>query len=162
MPFLRSKPGTLLTLTTFSVIALGILFTLVPLGRDLGFTPLPWQFFLVLLLFIVAYLLLVEVTKKIFYADPLHLPLLRTPPASISARSSAAQHGSAILLASAGTPSDTQRSLPRWCYGYRLTLGVTNAGRAGDGRPEILSHCLAECFTEGGDPIGAMLLNRAA
>ncbi len=73
VPFFRSRPGGLLTATTLSVIAIGIALTLVPLGRVLGFTPLPWQFFLALLVFIIAYLVLVEVTKKIFYADPLHL-----------------------------------------------------------------------------------------
>ena len=73
VPFFRSRPGGLLTVTTLSVIAIGIALTLVPLGHALGFTPLPWQFFLALLVFIIAYLVLVEVTKKIFYADPLHL-----------------------------------------------------------------------------------------
>ena len=73
VPFFRSRPGGLLTVTTLSVIAIGIVLTLVPLGHALGFTPLPWQFFLALLVFIIAYLVLVEVTKKIFYADPLHL-----------------------------------------------------------------------------------------
>jgi P-type Mg2+ transporter len=73
VPFLRSRPGGLLTATTFSVIAIGIALTLVPLGHALGFTALPWQFFVALLVFVIAYLVLVEVTKKIFYADPLHL-----------------------------------------------------------------------------------------
>ena len=73
VPFFRSRPGGLLTLTMFSVIAIGIVLTFVPLGRTLGFTTLPWQFFLALLVFIIAYLVLVEVAKKIFYADPLHL-----------------------------------------------------------------------------------------
>ena len=40
---------------------------------NLGFTTLPWQFFTALVVFTVAYLVLVELTKKVFYADPMHL-----------------------------------------------------------------------------------------
>ncbi len=69
VPFLRSRPGGLLTATTFSVIVIGIALTLVPIGHAVGFTLLPWQFFIALLVFVNTYLVLVEVTKKIFYAD---------------------------------------------------------------------------------------------
>jgi Mg2+-importing ATPase len=71
VPFLRSRPGRMLTVTTLSVVAIGVILTLVPLGRSLGFTVLPWQFFAALLLFIVTYLLLVEATKKVFYSEPI-------------------------------------------------------------------------------------------
>ncbi len=66
VPFLRSRPGGLLTATTFSVIVIviGIALTLVPIGHAVGFTPLPWQFFVALLMFVNTYLVLVEVTKK--------------------------------------------------------------------------------------------------
>ena len=74
VPFLRSRPGGLLTLTTMSVIAVGIALTLSPLAGPLGFTPLPWQFFGALALFVVAYLVLVEVTKVVFYAEPVRPP----------------------------------------------------------------------------------------
>ncbi len=73
VPFFRSRPGGVITVTTFAVIAVGIALTLSPLARTLGFTPLPWQFFGALVLFTIAYLILVEVTKKMFYADPIHL-----------------------------------------------------------------------------------------
>ncbi|MUL84711.1 MULTISPECIES: hypothetical protein [unclassified Mycolicibacterium] len=60
-------------ITTLSAIAIGIGLTLSPLASRLGFTALPWQFFVALVLLTVGYLVLVEFTKKVFYADPLHL-----------------------------------------------------------------------------------------
>lgn len=74
VPFLRSRPGGLLTLATFAVIATGIALTVSPLAHSLGFTPLPWQFFTALAGLTVAYLVLVEVTKTVFYAEPMRLP----------------------------------------------------------------------------------------
>lgn len=71
VPFLRSRPGGLLTATTFAVIAIGIALTVSPLAAALGFTPLPWQFFGALALFVLAYLVLVEITKVLFYAEPI-------------------------------------------------------------------------------------------
>ncbi len=71
VPFLRSRPGRLLTLATFAVIAMGVALTVSPLAPSLGFTPLPWQFFSALVALTVAYLVLVEVTKTAFYAEPM-------------------------------------------------------------------------------------------
>ena len=45
VPFLRSRPSTTLVLATVGVIAVGIALTISPLADQLGFTPLPWQFF---------------------------------------------------------------------------------------------------------------------
>ena len=73
VPFLRSRPGGVLTLATFTVIAVGIALTLSPLGPSLGFTPLPWQFFTALVALAVGYLVLVEVTKTVFYAEPMRV-----------------------------------------------------------------------------------------
>jgi Mg2+-importing ATPase len=73
VPFLRSRPGALLSSTTLTVVAIGIALTISPLDHQLGFTALPWQFFAALLAFTIGYLVLVEATKKIFYTDPLHL-----------------------------------------------------------------------------------------
>jgi len=72
VPFFRSRPGVVITVTTFAVIAVGIALTVSPLAHDLGFTTLPWQFFGALFLLTIGYLILVEVTKKMFYADPIH------------------------------------------------------------------------------------------
>jgi len=74
IPFVRSRPGGWLVLTTFSVIATGIVLTISPLAHQLGFTPLPWQFFGALALLTVAYLVLVEITKVVFYAEPIRMP----------------------------------------------------------------------------------------
>ncbi|WP_414685043.1 magnesium-translocating P-type ATPase [Mycobacterium sp.] len=73
VPFVRSRPGGVLTVATFTVIAIGIALTISPLSHSLGFTPLPWQFFAALFGFALAYLVLVELTKKAFYADPMRL-----------------------------------------------------------------------------------------
>ena len=73
VPFFRSRPSGVMTLTTCAVIAVGVLLTVSPFAEALGFTTLPWQFFGALVLFTVAYLVLVEVTKKLFYADQIHL-----------------------------------------------------------------------------------------
>ena len=73
IPFLRSRPGGWLTLTACSVVAIGIALTVSPLAPSLGFAPLPWQFFGALLIFVAAYLVLVEVTKAAFYAEPIRL-----------------------------------------------------------------------------------------
>jgi P-type Mg2+ transporter len=73
VPFIRSRPGLVITAATFSVVALGIAITISPIAHSLGFTTLPWQFFTALVGLTVAYMILVEITKKIFYADPMHL-----------------------------------------------------------------------------------------
>jgi Mg2+-importing ATPase len=69
VPFFRSKPSVAMMLTTSAVIAIGVLITVSPLAGILGFTTLPWQFFGALILLAVAYLVLVEFTKKVFYSD---------------------------------------------------------------------------------------------
>lgn len=80
IPFFRSRPGGLLAAATAAVIVVGILLTVTPVGRTLGFTPLPWQFFGALALFVVVYLVLVEFTKRMFYAEPVRagVPSRRT------------------------------------------------------------------------------------
>ncbi|MFG1930689.1 magnesium-translocating P-type ATPase [Mycobacterium sp. NPDC048908] len=73
VPFLRSRPGIVLTLATLAVVAVGIVLTVSPLSRGLGFTPLPWEFFAALVGLTIAYLVLVEVTKTVFYAEPMRV-----------------------------------------------------------------------------------------
>ncbi len=72
VPFFRSRPSGVLTLTTLAVVAIGIVLTVSPVAHKLGFTTLPWQFYTALVVMTVAYLVLVEVTKKLFYAEPMH------------------------------------------------------------------------------------------
>jgi len=72
VPFFRSRPSTLLTITSLTVVAVGVALTISPLAHTLGFTPLPWQFFAVLAGFVAVYLVLVELTKVMFYAEPMN------------------------------------------------------------------------------------------
>ncbi|MFM9035258.1 MAG: magnesium-translocating P-type ATPase [Mycobacterium sp.] len=96
-PFFRSRPGGLLTATTLSVVVLGVVLTLSPAAAALGFTPLPWQFFGALALFVVAYLALVEVAKRVFYAEPVRaagpVPRTRGREHRIGRRAARFSHG---------------------------------------------------------------------
>ena len=62
----RSRPGLVLTLAAFAVVAVGVALTVSPLAHQLGFTTLPWQFFTALVLFTIVYLVLVEMMKTVF------------------------------------------------------------------------------------------------
>jgi Mg2+-importing ATPase len=73
VPFFRSRASGVMTLTTFTVIFVGVVLTVSPLAHTLGFTTLPWQFFGALVVMTIVYLVLVEFTKKVFYADAVHL-----------------------------------------------------------------------------------------
>lgn len=73
IPFYRSKPSGVLVVSVIGVIAVAVALTLSPLRSALGFTALPWLFFVALAVMTVVYLLVVEVTKKVFYSDPLHV-----------------------------------------------------------------------------------------
>ncbi|MEE6178420.1 magnesium-translocating P-type ATPase [Mycobacterium sp. 050134] len=74
VPFFRSRPSWQLAATTLTVVAAGVVITISPLARPLGFRPLPWQFFAVLGAFVLSYLVLVELAKLMFYAEPMHPP----------------------------------------------------------------------------------------
>lgn len=73
VPFFRSRPSGLLTATTLTVVAFGVALTVSPLAAPLGFTTLPWQFFAALGGFVAVYLVLVELAKAMFYAEPMRL-----------------------------------------------------------------------------------------
>jgi Mg2+-importing ATPase len=100
VPFFRSRPSGVMTLTTLTVIAVGALLTVSPFAEALGFATLPWQFFGALVLFTVAYLVLVEVAKKAFYADQIHLigrpHRVRAREHRIERRAGRFSHGGAI------------------------------------------------------------------
>lgn len=78
VPFFRSRPSAGLVLATVGVVAAGIYLPLSPLGRILGFDPLPTPFFLALLGMTALYLVLVEAAKKRFFAPATTPPLLPT------------------------------------------------------------------------------------
>lgn len=69
VPFLRSRPSAALVAATATVIAAGVTLTVSPVAGHLGFAALPWQFFAALVGLAAAYLVLVEFTKKVFYAE---------------------------------------------------------------------------------------------
>ena len=73
VPFFRSRPAVLLMVTTGAVISVGVLLTVSPVAARLGFTPLPWQFFAALVALTIGYLALVDVTKSVFYAEPMRV-----------------------------------------------------------------------------------------
>ena len=63
VPFFCSRPSILLAIAVLTVVTIGFVLTISPLADGLGFTPLPWQFIVVLGAFVVAYLALVELAK---------------------------------------------------------------------------------------------------
>ncbi|MCU1536793.1 MAG: Mg(2+) transport ATPase, P-type [Humibacillus sp.] len=69
-PFTRSRPSRALLASTLSVVAIGIALPLSPFSHALGFVPLPAGFFLALVAMVVAYLVLIEVSKRLFFAEP--------------------------------------------------------------------------------------------
>ena len=69
VPFWRSSPGRLLTVGALGVVVVGAALPFSPLSKELGFTPLPLRFFVVLGAMVVSYLLLVETAKRRFFAS---------------------------------------------------------------------------------------------
>jgi Mg2+-importing ATPase len=66
-PFFRSRPGRMLQVATFAIVAVTLIIPYSPLAGVLGFTPLPARFVLVLLAIVAAYLLSAEIVKRVFY-----------------------------------------------------------------------------------------------
>ena len=64
---LRSRPSAPLVATTLIVVTIGALLPFSPLANALGFTPLPPEYFVFLLIATIAYLLLVEVGKRFLF-----------------------------------------------------------------------------------------------
>jgi Mg2+-importing ATPase len=71
-PFFRSHPSPPLLIAALTTVAIGVALPLSPLASVLGFARLPATFLLVLLAMVVVYLLLVDVGKRVFYAEPEH------------------------------------------------------------------------------------------
>jgi Mg2+-importing ATPase len=89
VPFLRSRPSLPLLLATLAVVGVGVALTATPVAGPLGFTPLPATFFAALVGMVVAYLVLIEVGKRVFYgeAEPaVHRQRRRGPPHRIERR----------------------------------------------------------------------------
>ena len=67
IPFLTSRPGKWLTVLTLSCIAFGTVLPFTILGDFLGFTALPAEYWVLLVLMVATYLLLVDAGKVFFY-----------------------------------------------------------------------------------------------
>jgi len=66
IPFIQSWPSKFLMATTLTIVAIGIIVPLSPLGAYFGFVPLPLLFYVILAGMLVTYLLLVQVVKSWF------------------------------------------------------------------------------------------------
>jgi Mg2+-importing ATPase len=66
-PFYKSRPSKLLAISSLSVVGVALILPLTPLGDLFHFVEPPVTFFIILLGFIGAYLLLVEIVKKWFF-----------------------------------------------------------------------------------------------
>ena len=81
VPFFRSRPSRPLLVSVIAVVVVGALIPQSPLNDPLGFAPLPLAFFAVLVAFVVAYLVCVEIAKYFFFkvhATTIPQPLGRT------------------------------------------------------------------------------------
>ncbi|WXG43834.1 MAG: magnesium-translocating P-type ATPase [Promethearchaeati archaeon SRVP18_Atabeyarchaeia-1] len=67
IPFARSRPGKWLALLTISCVAFGTILPFTVLGGFLGFTQLPPEYWILLVLMVATYLLLVDAGKVFFY-----------------------------------------------------------------------------------------------
>jgi Mg2+-importing ATPase len=65
-PF-QSKPNLLLLVSSLAVVMLAVILPLLLIGQYCGFVAPPLQFFVILSLMVIAYLVLVEIVKHQFY-----------------------------------------------------------------------------------------------
>jgi Mg2+-importing ATPase len=71
IPFLRSVPSAPLAISTFVVVVIAGVLPLTPLARVLGFVAPPITFYAALVAMVAAYLVLVELGKRLFFgAEP--------------------------------------------------------------------------------------------
>lgn len=66
-PFFRSRPGKYLLIATLSIAVITLVFPFTPVGKVFGFSPLTFSTYLLLILIVVLYILMAEITKRIFY-----------------------------------------------------------------------------------------------
>jgi P-type Mg2+ transporter len=67
IPFLQSSPSKYLLMSTLGIVVIGSIIALSPLGWYIWFSPLPWIVLASIWAIIVSYLIIVEITKRIFY-----------------------------------------------------------------------------------------------
>jgi Mg2+-importing ATPase len=80
-PFWRSRPSRPLLVTSLIVPVIGLALPYMPFGHALGFTHLPLEYYPILVGMVVAYLVLVEQAKRVFYRKRVvGEPLALRPP----------------------------------------------------------------------------------
>jgi Mg2+-importing ATPase len=79
IPFTRSRASRPLTIASLTVVLVGALLPLSPLADVLGFAPPPATFYLALVVMVAAYLVLVELGKRLFFASERHPAATITP-----------------------------------------------------------------------------------
>jgi P-type Mg2+ transporter len=79
VPFIRSRPGIALAITSIAAVAVAATLPFTPVAAWLGFRPLPPLYFLVLGAMVAVYLALAETAKAVFYRR-LHTPELLARP----------------------------------------------------------------------------------
>ncbi|MFH1233968.1 MAG: magnesium-translocating P-type ATPase [Patescibacteria group bacterium] len=67
IPFLQSRASKLLTISTFTAVAIGWLMPYTLLGKFFKFSPLPANILLAIAGLVIAYLISTEIVKRIFY-----------------------------------------------------------------------------------------------
>ena len=80
-PFFRSSPSRALLFAAWTVVLCGAWLPASPLSGVLGFTPLPWTFYGVLVVLVISYLAIVDIAKAWFFAH-LAAPHPPRPPAA--------------------------------------------------------------------------------
>ena len=74
VPFLRSRPSLTLLIAALGVVAVGVAIPYSPLAALLGFQALPIGFFIALTGMVIAYLVLIEFSKSLFFAHHIGRP----------------------------------------------------------------------------------------
>ncbi len=89
IPFIQSRPNKLLYFSTLIMLTIGFAFANTGLGKYFGFTPLPWQFFIILVLILIVYLTMVQSAKvwfiKKFSLDDAPAKKIKVAPIAIKA-----------------------------------------------------------------------------
>ena len=94
-PFWNSRPGRLLLVASLAVVLLAVLIPFSPVSGLLGFVQPPGVLLLVIAVMTLAYLALVDVAKRVFYAEVEHIPTERRRggPDRIHRRAARFSHG---------------------------------------------------------------------
>lgn len=70
VPFYRSRPSWQLLCATLLCAAIGIALPFTPIAAPLGFAPVPWPVMAVVAAIVAVYAIAVEVTKMLFFKNP--------------------------------------------------------------------------------------------